>query len=129
MPCEVCLGAVIQCSFGAAPSSLVVLPTALVNAGALPAAKITDFAPIVNIPTFGMCTAPSNPAVIAATSAALGVPTPAPCVPATASPWTPGSTTVMIGNIPALGQTSKCMCTWGGVIQVVSPGQFTVNVA
>ena len=129
MAAEVCMGALIQCSFGVAPSALVVLPTALVNTSTLPAARITDFAPFTNIPTFGMCSAPSNPTVAAATTAAFGVLTPMPCVPATAAPWAPGSPTVLIGGIPALAQTSKCMCTWGGVIQVVQPGQMTVNVA
>jgi hypothetical protein len=54
--------------------------------------------------------------------------TPQPCIPVTAAPWTPGSPTVMIGNKPALNSTSKCTCTWTGVISVTSPGQATVNV-
>ena len=57
----------------------------------MPAANITDFAPITNIASFSMCTTQSNPAVAAATTAALGVPTPAPCVPVIPAPWTPGS--------------------------------------
>jgi hypothetical protein len=36
---------------------------------------------------------------------------------------------VMIGNMPALNSTSKCMCNWGGVISITFPGQVTVNVA
>jgi uncharacterized protein DUF4280 len=120
------MGAMMQCSFGVAPSSLVVLPTNQVLAGGPPAATIMDYAPIVNIPPFGMCTSPSNPTVAAATAAALGVLTPMPCVPATAAPWVPGSPTVLIGNMPALTDQSKCMCSWGGVIQIVSPGEFTV---
>lgn len=126
MGIQVCMGAMMQCSFGVAPSSLVVLPTNQVLAGGPPAATIMDYAPIVNIPPFGMCTSPSNPTVAAATAAALGVLTPMPCVPATAAPWAPGSPTVLIGNMPALTDQSKCMCSWGGVIQIVSPGEFTV---
>jgi hypothetical protein len=34
----------------------------------------------------------------------------------------------MIKNMPALNNTSKCMCQWGGVISINSAGQFTVNV-
>ena len=45
------------------------------------AANIQAFAPMVNIPTFGMCGTMSNPVVAAATAAKLGVFSPAPCVP------------------------------------------------
>lgn len=128
MAMQVCMGAMLQCSFGLAPSTLVVLPQNRVLSGGPPAANIMDNQPIVNVPPFGMCTAPSNPAVIAATSAALGVPTPAPCVPVTPAPWVPGAPTVLIGNMPALDNNSKLMCTWGGVIQIVSPGGVTVMV-
>jgi hypothetical protein len=133
MGMQVCAGAMLQCSFGMAPSALVVTP----EKGVLtttPAANIMDHIPIKNIVSFGMCTTQSNPAVAAATSAAtaaaLGVytPTPAPCVPATAAPWAPGSPTVLIGNMPALNESSKCMCTWGGVISVTNPGQTSVMI-
>jgi Domain of unknown function (DUF4280) len=40
----------------------------------------------------------------------------------------PGSPTVMVGTAPALNNSSKCMCNWGGVIQILVPGQFTVMV-
>jgi hypothetical protein len=126
MGIQVCMGALMQCSFGVAPSSLVVLPTSQVLAGGPPAATIMDYAPIVNIPPFGMCSSPSNPTVAAATAAALGVLTPMPCVPATAAPWVPGAPTVLIGNMPALTSDCKLMCSYGGVIQIVSPGEFTV---
>lgn len=124
----VCNGAMIQCSFGVAPATLIVPPTKLVNTSNQPAATIMDNIPMTNVPTFGMCSAPTNPAVIAATSAASGVFTPAPCVPATVAPWAPGSPTVMVGKLPALNNSSKLMCTWGGVISVNMAGQFTTNV-
>lgn len=117
----------LQCSFGAAPSALLVTSNQTTLIGNLPAATIMDFAPMTNIPPFGMCTAPTNPAVIAATSAALGVFTPAPCVPAITAPWTPGKPTVLIGNKPALTATCKCMCAWAGVISVINPGQGTTT--
>lgn len=126
MSIQVCMGAMMQCSFGVAPSSLVVLPANCVMTGGPPAATIMDYAPIVNIPPFGMCNSPSNPTVAAATAAALGVLTPMPCVPVTTAPWVPGAPTVLIGNMPALTNSSKLMCTWGGVIQITSPGEFTV---
>jgi hypothetical protein len=83
---------------------------------------------MVNILPFGVCTSLANPTVAAATSAAMGVLTPMPCIPATAAPWVPGAPTVLLGNMPALDDTSKLMCTWGGVISVVYPGQVTEQI-
>ena len=122
------MGAMMQCSFGVAPSSLIVLPVNRVMVENKPAANIMDFKPVVNIPPFGMCSAPANPAFIAATAAALGVPTPVPCVPVTAAPWAPGSPTVMIANMPALNNMSKCMCTWAGVISITNPGTVQTDI-
>lgn len=125
----VVMGAMLQCTFGLAPSSLVLIPKGPPVLGGGPqAATIMDYAPIVNIPPFGMCNSPSNPTVAAATAAALGVLTPMPCVPVTTAPWVPGSPTVLIGNMPALNNSSKCICSWGGVISINVPGQFTVQV-
>jgi hypothetical protein len=127
MAMQVCMGAMMACSFGVAPSSLIVLPTNRTLTGT-PAATIMDNAPIVNIPPFGMCSSPSNPTVASATTAALGVLTPMPCVPVTPGPWTPGAATVLIGNMPALDSTSMLTCNWGGVIQITNPGQTTVQI-
>jgi len=123
----VCMGAMLQCSFGVAPSNMVVLPVNAVLTGT-PAATIMDNAPLVNIMPFGMCSSMANPMVAAATAAALGVLTPMPCVPATTAPWAPGSPTVLIGNMPALNDSSKLLCNWGGVIQINSPGEVTTSV-
>lgn len=125
---QVVNGALLQCSFGAAPSSLVVLPAAMVNADKMAAATIMDNVPMTNIMPFAMCSSLANPQVAAATSAAAGVLTPQPCIPVTTAPWTPGCPTVMIGNKPALNSTSKCMCNWAGVISITIPGSATVNV-
>lgn len=122
MPNQVSMGAMMQCAFGAAPSSLVVLPANRVLAEGPPAANIMDHKPMVNIMPFGMCSSPSNPTVAAATAAALGVLTPMPCIPLTPAPWTPGAATVLIAGMPALDNISKCMCQWGGVISIVQPG-------
>ncbi|TVR99127.1 MAG: DUF4280 domain-containing protein [Rhodospirillales bacterium] len=125
MAMQVCMGAMLQCSFGAAPSSLVVLPVNRTLVSGPPAATIMDFAPMVNILPFGMCSSIANPAVAAATASASGVLTPQPCVPVTVAPWAPGSPTVLIGGMPALNDTSTLMCLWAGVIQVTSPGQVS----
>jgi len=113
---------------GMAPSSLVVLPVNRVNTADQPDANIMDFVPLENIMPFGMCMSPANPEVAAATAAALGVLTPMPCIPVTTSPWVPGTPTVILAGNPTLDNTCTLMCMWGGVIQVVSPGEFTVNV-
>jgi hypothetical protein len=127
MGIQVAVGATLQCSFGVAPSVLTVLPANRVLTGG-PAANIMDHVPLVNVLPFGMCNCPANPMVAAATAAALGVLTPMPCIPMTAAPWMPGSATVMLGGMPALQNSSKLMCQWGGVIQILVPGQFTVMV-
>ena len=128
MPFQVCLGAALQCSFCATPSNLVVLPTNRVLTENKPAANIMDYIPMVNIIPFGMCMSPSNPSVAAATAAAMGVLTPMPCIPVVVAPWTPGSPTVLIANVPALNNTSTCMCSWGGLIMITYPGQVTVQI-
>lgn len=128
MPELVVNGAQLMCTFGVAPSPLTVIPTGPpMQAGGQLIAKITDMVPMANIAPFGMCSAPSNPAVIAATSAASGVFTPAPCIPATAAPWTPGSAKVMVGGVPAVTSTCRLACTWGGQVSVVSAGQLKVT--
>lgn len=128
MGIQVSSGAQMMCTFGAAPSALNVLPVGMVNAGGPAAATIMDNKPMVNIAPFGMCMSMSNPQVAAATAAAMGVLTPMPCLPNTPGPWTPGSPTVLIAGNPALNNSSKCMCAFGGSISILVPGQFTVMV-
>jgi hypothetical protein len=129
MPMQVVNGAQLACSFGAAPASLTVLPANRRITDNQPAANIMDYVPMVNIMPFGMCMSPSNPQVAAATAAALGVLTPQPCIPATSSPWTPGSPTVILANQPALNDTSTCMCMWAGVITITYAGQSNAQIA
>ena len=128
MPFQVCMGAMMQCTFGMAPSSLVVLPTNKVFTSEMPDANIMDHIPMTNIMPFGMCMSPANPTVAAATAAALGVLTPMPCIPNTPAPWIAGAPTVMLANFPTLDNVSQLMCTWGGVITFVTPGEETVQV-
>ena len=123
----VCGGAMMMCSFGMAPSTLNVLPANKVISS-MPIATMMDNVPMTNIMPFGMCTSMANPQVAAATAAALGVLTPMPCMPVIAAPWAPGSPTVMIANKPALNNSSKCMCNWGGVIQITNPGTTNIQV-
>lgn len=124
----VCNGATLQCSFGLAPSPLCVVPISRTLVNRVPMANIMDNKSFVNILPFGMCSSMANPTVAAATAAALGVLTPMPCIPVTIAPWMPGSPTILVGGMPALTAQSKLMCNWGGVIQIVFPGQVTTIV-
>jgi len=128
MPNQVCMGAMMMCTFGMAPSSLVVLPTNRVLTNEMPDANIMDHIPMTNIMPFGMCMSLANPTVAAATAAALGVLTPMPCIPNTPAPWVPGAVTVLLGNQPSLDNVSTLQCIWGGTITFTYPGEVTVEV-
>ena len=118
--------AMCQCTFGVAPAPLTVTSQTTVLDSSMPAATIMD---IPKPPmTFGMCSSLANPTVASATAAAMGVLTPMPCIPACAAPWAPGSPTVLVCNKPALNNSSKCMCNWGGVISVVMTPAVTINI-
>jgi hypothetical protein len=128
MPDLVVNGAQMTCSFGTNPSALTVVPAPpLIQVGGQPLARISDMVPMMNVVPFGMCTTPSNPQVAAATSAAMGVLTPQPCLPVITAPWTPGSAKVSAGGIPVLTSNSTCLCAWGGSISIVQAGQVKVT--
>ena len=116
-------GALVECAFGVAPC--VFTASGEDVSATTPTGVVTDVE-AENIPTFGMCSAPANPEVIAATAAAFGVLTPVPCTPVLA-PWTPGAVGVTINGVPALDDESECMCAWAGVITVTDPGQVRVT--
>ena len=128
MPNQVSMGAMMTCTFGAAPSSLVVFPKNKVLCEGPPAANIMDHIPLVNILPFGVCNSLANPMVAAATAAALGVLTPMLCVPAVSAPWVPGAPTVLLAMMPTLDNVSKCMCNWGGVISFSTSGTVKTTV-
>ena len=117
----VCAGALLQCSFGMAPSSFMVVDPMRPKVQNKPTGNILDNKPMVKIMPFGMCQSMANPTVASATAAAAGVLTPMPCMPVIAAPWTPGGKP-MISNSPALIDNCKCMCNWGGQISVTMPG-------
>ncbi len=121
----ICGGAQLLCSLGTVPSVLNITPENKVVSSA-PIACITDNVVMKNIMPFGMCTSLANPQVAAATSAALGVLTPQPCSPVLTSPWISSSTTVLIGSTPIITMDSKLMCNYGGIIQLISPGQTNI---
>jgi hypothetical protein len=127
MPFHVCNGATLLCPFAMPPSTstLVVLPINRMLTSNQPAANIMDNKPMVNIMSFGACISPGNPAFVAATAAALGTPTPVPCLPVTPAPWTAGAVTVLLADMAALDDISTLNCMMGGVITIVEPGEMT----
>ena len=126
---QVVSGAMLKCSMGLAPGTLMVLPANKVMCGNMSAANIMDYIPMTNIMPFGMCQSIANPVVAAATTAALGVLTPMPCIPNTTAPWTPGAAKTKLGNMPALDKDSKCMCMWAGVIEITMAGQVQAKIS
>ena len=105
--------ATLQCSCGLTPAKLVVLPDRRVMLANKPMATIMDSKPMVNIPSFGMCS-----------SLAKGVLTPMPCVPNTPFPWVGGKLNYLIGNQPALMKSCTCQCLWAGSISIITDGQI-----
>lgn len=112
--------AMCQCNQGMAPCPLIVADPLRPLVQMKPVATIMDNK-IPNLPTFGMCRSMANPTVSAATSAAMGVLTPMPCLPVIVAPWNPASK-VLIKGQPAVMNNSKCMCQWGGQISITNPG-------
>lgn len=110
-------GAEVECSFGDAPGLFTASGEDV--AATVPAGVITDVEE-ENITPFGMCSAPTNPEVIAAQGS------PVPCVPVL-SPWAPGAVGVTINGVTALDDESECTCAWLGIVVVTNPGQERVT--
>jgi len=119
----VCKGAKLRCSMGSAQSQLQILPDRRVDLGNNGMANIMDNRPIVNIPPLGLCQSLTNPAVALATTVAMGVLTPMPCMPNISAPWTGGESGVLVKGQIALLNDCKLMCAWSGVIDIVQNGQ------
>lgn len=119
----VCSTARLKCSMGMSPSMLTVLPMRTVLLTGKPMANITDHKPLVNIAPFGLCRSLANPTVAAATSAAMGVLTPMPCIPNTQAPWMPGKPDLLVQGAPALLKSCVCPCLWAGIISITTDGQ------
>lgn len=111
--------ALVKCSFGSAPATVVVQSQPTVNMCGVKAATIMDNKPLF----FGTCSSPSHP-VMASTGA------PGPCLAAAqvVAPWTPGSATVRICGMPAAHKNCKLMCNFGGVIEMTMTPAMTVKI-
>lgn len=122
-------GACCKCSFGTLPCTLRAASQMTCMADGKPVATIQDGQPGINLKGFGMCKSPTNPAVVAATAAALGVLTPQPCSMVPAGPWAASNSKALTGGIPCLTSDAVLTCDLGtGSIRVVMPGQNKVVV-
>ncbi|MBL8744137.1 MAG: DUF4280 domain-containing protein [Myxococcales bacterium] len=112
----------LTCSMGLAPSVFVATPKPgmLMVLGTMHGATIDQITP-ANVPPFVMCRSQANPAVAAATAAAMGTPTPAPCIPNIVSPWAPPAATPTQSSLPTATVNSRCNCAFGGSISVANP--------
>ena len=104
----VCNGAIIKCAMAVPPGicSLMVLPDKRILSQGQPVASIMDFKPLLNIPTFGVCSI-----------------TLMPCMPALVTPWMPPKVNVLHSNQPALMSNCMLACSLGGIITIMFPGQ------
>ena len=125
MGLAVCTGAIAQCPFGVAPTPLNFLPTPVMGAAG-PIGSCSDCAPFMNVSPFGVCSSLLNPITAAQTAAALGVLTPGACIPTPAGMWIPTNPMVMTSAGFALTSDSMLICSYGGVIKIISPMQFSV---
>lgn len=128
MPKCVCHGAKVECSFGAAPKSLIVLPLKKVTTSYFKGiANVDDFIPFLNIPKFGLCKSPLNP-MNWKMAGPVPIFVPSSCIPIPIKPWAPAAKKVKIAGKPAITEKSKTMCVWMGNIAIKDPGQKTINV-
>ncbi|MBO5551456.1 MAG: DUF4280 domain-containing protein [Lachnospiraceae bacterium] len=123
----VAVGANTLCTMGTAPAPIKVTSQTKVMTEGKPAATIQDCAPMTNVGPYGMCTSLANPAVAAATAAALGVLTPQPCTPVPAGTWIPTKPKILLDGKPCLTQDCKLMCGYAGQITITLPGQTKTN--
>ena len=110
-------GAQCECAFGQSKCPLTVTNNFFNKVKGKKIATVMDFAPGVNLASFGTCKSPANPAYVASQS--VGGPPP-PCGPVTVAPWTPGSNKTTLKKIPALIADSKLSCALAAAPQSIS---------
>lgn len=119
----VCSGAMMKCTMGTSPARLTVLPNRMVFLAGQLMANISDHQTMANLAPFGLCRSLAFPPTASATSAAMGTLTPMPCMHNTPAPWIGGKMDYLIKGQPALLQSCKCQCMWGGTISLINNGQ------
>lgn len=118
----VCTGAVLHCTQGTSNSSLFATPKC-VSLCSQDQANITDHISMMNVKPFGRCRSLAYPPTASATAANYGRLTPMPCVPGTVTNWSAVDPNSQLCGQPALLDTAKLRCIYGGEITIVNPGQ------
>lgn len=96
--------ATMQCDKGAAPAKLAVTSQQFVRADGKLVATQADCAPLVNIPSFGVCSVTQKS-----------------CVPAT-QPWSEPRSKDTVNGAKKLTDASTCRCSIGGTIRFLDSG-------
>ncbi|MCL1981934.1 MAG: DUF4280 domain-containing protein [Clostridiales bacterium] len=101
-------GAQLECTMGAAPSTLSILPLHRVQLRGKNRANIGDCKPFANISPFGACKVTSPPK---------------PCTPACVK-WLGGKADLLVDGEPALLKSGMLVCSaGGGMISIKDSGQ------
>ena len=118
------VGATCKCPFGSV-CPIVVLPTTNVFISGRQCVRMPNAQAIVNIPSFGMCNNPGNPAVI---EIPPGIIIPTACIPNITNPnWLTKKFNVKVCGQPVCSDGDMCMCSYGGIITIETSGQFSVS--
>lgn len=112
-------GAELLCNQGTTPAALTVPRPRRSSARTDLLAVVDDHVPLVHLAPFGACRCPANPAVAAATAAAMGILTPAPCMPVVPLPWSLGAARLTFDGVLALTADSTVKCAYSGTISVL----------
>lgn len=122
--------AILRCSFGLMTSILNVSDLTRPSIGTNKMATLADNS-MTHVPSFGMCTSINNPEVQAATMAAMGTLTPAPCPGMLAAGyWMATQFNNVIHDTSFrhfLQQDCVLYCQYLGCVQIVHSGQGVVN--
>lgn len=121
MPSPVCDGVRMSCSRGIGESRLRVPTRGVSHSGQSAVATIDDHLPMVNIPPFKACTAPSNPFTANPSGQK-------PCVPRFAEPWSDEVDFVVLHDKKLLEQRATLACDYAGTVRLLETGQQEITM-
>ncbi|BFH17763.1 DUF4280 domain-containing protein [Paenibacillus melissococcoides] len=116
-------GAIVSCSYGTQPGRLKMLQSHGTYLKGKAQLNTGDFVPGINIPSFGNCFSPLNPAVQASNMVDIYGVKKAPCVPVVTIPWANGKGDVLVDGKPALLSRCTHQCLYCGTIRIENDGQ------